>query len=415
MTTFISYSRDNSSFVVRLAKDLKKAGFEVWLDQLDIPKGARWDDEIEAAVERSSIFMVVLAPESMESQNVKDELSYAIDAGKHILPVVIKPCKIPLRLRRFQNVDFTDRPYKESLAEIKELLTDTNKIAKAEKLVSGPPTPFPKTGATHGHVLQPVPPKLNKFVIPAGLFATLSVAALVFLLSSRPEVEAIPTSAPTVVRETPVVTREVTPTIPPATATSPVNLSFYTEEFEGGMNNWTPVLVSGVDSQVETKTSSGSLMFKLTPYQDIVPSIFLVKDGFTYADVKIEAVVTNNGNNANEATLVCRFSEKGWYEFNISNGGTYSIYAHDATGAVRPGENLLIDGGTSAVVSGKVSNIYTAVCEGSDLTLFVNGMPVNSVTDTRFNLTEGKIGIGASSPQTIPVEIHFDTLTVSEP
>lgn len=38
MTTFISYSRVNSEFVVRLAKDLKAAGFDVWLDQLDIPK-----------------------------------------------------------------------------------------------------------------------------------------------------------------------------------------------------------------------------------------------------------------------------------------------------------------------------------------------------------------------------------------
>jgi formylglycine-generating enzyme required for sulfatase activity len=131
MTTFISYSRVHSAFVVRLAKDLKTAGFDVWLDQLDIPKGARWDDDIEAAVERSSTFMIVLAPESMESQNVKDELSYAIDAGKYILPVVIKPCKIPLRLRRFQYVDFTDKPYKDSLADIKHLLSHMQQIAKA--------------------------------------------------------------------------------------------------------------------------------------------------------------------------------------------------------------------------------------------------------------------------------------------
>ncbi len=131
MTTFISYSRVHSAFVVRLAKDLKTAGFDVWLDQLDIPKGARWDDDIEAAVERSSTFMIVLAPESMESQNVKDELSYAIDAGKYILPVVIKPCKIPLRLRRFQYVNFTDKPYKDSLADIKHLLSHMQQIAKA--------------------------------------------------------------------------------------------------------------------------------------------------------------------------------------------------------------------------------------------------------------------------------------------
>ncbi|HET9905095.1 MAG TPA: SUMF1/EgtB/PvdO family nonheme iron enzyme [Anaerolineales bacterium] len=131
MTTFISYSRAHSEFVVHLAKDLKSAGFDVWLDQLDIPKGARWDDAIEAAVERSSTFMIVLTPESIESQNVKDELSYAIDSGKNILPVVIKPCKIPLRLRRFQFVDFTDKPYKESLSDIKRLLSNTQRRLQA--------------------------------------------------------------------------------------------------------------------------------------------------------------------------------------------------------------------------------------------------------------------------------------------
>src|SRR5215208_2310668 len=146
MTTFISYSRVDSEFVVRLARDLKSAGYDIWLDQLDIAKGARWDDAIEAAVESSSTFMIVLAPESIESQNVKDELSYAIDSGKHILPVVIRPCKIPLRLRRFQYVDFTDKPYKESLADIKRLLSNTQRIAKVppEEPVyeSGSPSPL---------------------------------------------------------------------------------------------------------------------------------------------------------------------------------------------------------------------------------------------------------------------------------
>ena len=51
MTTFISYSRVNSDFAVRLAKDLKKGDYDVWLDQLDIPTGSRWDDEIEKALE----------------------------------------------------------------------------------------------------------------------------------------------------------------------------------------------------------------------------------------------------------------------------------------------------------------------------------------------------------------------------
>lgn len=151
MTTFISYSRVHSEFVVRLARDLKAAGYDVWLDQLDIPKGARWDDAIEAAVERSATFMIVLSPESIESQNVKDELSYAIDSGKYILPVVIHPCKIPLRLRRFQYVDFTDKPYKESLADIKRLLSNTQR-----RMQAAPEEPAFPTGEPSALVTGPL-------------------------------------------------------------------------------------------------------------------------------------------------------------------------------------------------------------------------------------------------------------------
>jgi hypothetical protein len=41
-TAFFSYSRDDSEFALRLAADLKAAGANVWLDQLDIAPGQRW-------------------------------------------------------------------------------------------------------------------------------------------------------------------------------------------------------------------------------------------------------------------------------------------------------------------------------------------------------------------------------------
>jgi len=35
--TFFSYSRADSEFVLKLATDLRNAGIDIWLDQLDIP------------------------------------------------------------------------------------------------------------------------------------------------------------------------------------------------------------------------------------------------------------------------------------------------------------------------------------------------------------------------------------------
>jgi hypothetical protein len=94
-STFISYSRINEVFALELAKELKSAGYLVWLDQLDIPTGARWDDEIEKALNECSIFLAILTPAFIESENAKDEIGYAIDHGKRILPVLLEECEIP--------------------------------------------------------------------------------------------------------------------------------------------------------------------------------------------------------------------------------------------------------------------------------------------------------------------------------
>ena len=134
--TFISYSRMNKGFALKLTKELKEAGFYVWLDQLDIPTGSRWDDELEKALDECEIFMVILTPDSISSENVKDEIGYAIDHKKRILPVLLEDAKIPLRLRRFQYVDFTSKNYDEGVDAAKRLLrnlTDAPTIPLSRK------------------------------------------------------------------------------------------------------------------------------------------------------------------------------------------------------------------------------------------------------------------------------------------
>ena len=99
---FISYSRRDKEFALEFARELRAAGYLVWLDQLDIPTGARWDDEVEKALREHEIFLIILTPASVSSENVKDEIGYAIDHGKRIMPVLLEACDVPLRLRRFQ-------------------------------------------------------------------------------------------------------------------------------------------------------------------------------------------------------------------------------------------------------------------------------------------------------------------------
>lgn len=142
---FVSYSRKDKEFALEFAGELKSAGYSVWLDQLDIPAGARWDDEVEKALHEYEIFLIILTPASVSSENVKDEIGYAIDHGKHIMPVLLEECVIPLRLRRFQYVDFTKMEFNEGIKRAKQLL---------ESLLKEQSTPTIKTK------LDPAPQKV---------------------------------------------------------------------------------------------------------------------------------------------------------------------------------------------------------------------------------------------------------------
>jgi photosystem II stability/assembly factor-like uncharacterized protein len=105
-TAFISYSREDSEFALRLARELKAAGASVWIDQLDITPGTHWDNAIENALLDAPQMLVVLTPASSHSSNVRNEISFALDQGKIVVPVIYKDCIVPLQLQRQNRIDF---------------------------------------------------------------------------------------------------------------------------------------------------------------------------------------------------------------------------------------------------------------------------------------------------------------------
>jgi hypothetical protein len=115
---FISYSHVDSGFADKLTAKLERAGYSTWLDHTDIQAGAHWDDEIVKGLDTSEVFLVILSNKSTISQNVKDEIGYAIDHNKQILPVLLENCEVPFRLRRVQYVDFTALKFEEGFQRV---------------------------------------------------------------------------------------------------------------------------------------------------------------------------------------------------------------------------------------------------------------------------------------------------------
>jgi TIR domain len=135
---FFSYCREDSDFALRLAEDLKAAGASVWLDQLDIVPGQHWDRAVEDALTNCPRTLVILSPASVNSTNVLDEVSFALEKKKTAVPVIHKDCAVPFRLRRVQYVDFR-HDYARGLKELLKTLPPGQKAAPGAPASSNVP------------------------------------------------------------------------------------------------------------------------------------------------------------------------------------------------------------------------------------------------------------------------------------
>lgn len=218
----------------------------------------------------------------------------------------------------------------------------------------------------------------------------------VIVVTATPETKVV-TEAPVVPTPTEVVMQNNEPP------------DFFVEEFENGLDNYSYFVKSGDESKAEVYAEDGELKFKLDDYQIYY---YILYDPYTYADTRLDVEVINKGQNNNAVSLVCRYSEDmGWYEFNISSGGLYEIYYFDRI--VVKGYSLLASGGSTNVKMGRDSNVYSAVCEGNNLSLYINGVLTKTIQHK--DLDRGQVGIGVNSFDNYPVLMSVPWMEISEP
>ncbi len=179
---FFSYSRKDSDFVIKLAADLKKAGVNVWVDQLDILPGSRWDDSIETELHNASVVLVVLSETSIRSENVMDEVSFALDKGKRVVPLLIHNCDIPFRLARLQYVNFT-----EDYTSAFQYLIQTLNVPQNEQTVQVQQSSIAdlkyQNKPSQNKDLSSQPQHRKNVLIPVIVVAVIIVASLLFFLN----------------------------------------------------------------------------------------------------------------------------------------------------------------------------------------------------------------------------------------
>ncbi len=108
-----------------MSRDLESQGFSVWLDERMIRGGQSISDEVEKGLRRFDVFVIVLSPNSVKSEWVKDELRVAIQRRHSknrravIIPVLLKECRIPIFLEDYKYISFQNpKSYSNSLAQL---------------------------------------------------------------------------------------------------------------------------------------------------------------------------------------------------------------------------------------------------------------------------------------------------------
>ena len=134
--------------------------------------------------------------------------------------------------------------------------------------------------------------------------------------------------------------------------------------------------------------------------------------GKSFTDVSIEVAasqISGPTNNNNDYGVMCRLSETSGYSFNISGDGFYSIQRMENNSFT----DLVEWAESDKINTGNATNTIKAVCQGSTLSLYVNGNKLAETTDTTF--TSGDIALATTTYETETSEIHFDNLVVTQP
>lgn len=222
----------------------------------------------------------------------------------------------------------------------------------------------------------------------------------------------LPISTPTVespLSQTPLSSPEAEPTPQASPIPTPKPTSLYfTEDFDAASPYWVFIQIGGAQPAA-TSVQNGALQIAAS-----APDTWLVgiHNAHTYSNVFVRAVVllTPGGS----AGLICRYSEKkGWYEFNAASDGTYSILLGQwlAPGVAK---YIPIISDASSRLGGTQPIELGFFCRDGFLELYADNDLVRRYDATNYGLTEGNIGITASSFAEVPMTVVFEWVSVSD-
>jgi hypothetical protein len=255
---FISYSRKDLAFVERLAKDLMDAGLKVWYDLSGLEAGTRWGKEIQNALQQSQYLLVILSPNSIQSEWVEKEFLYANNLKLKTIPILYTPCVLPMWFINLHFIDMQGKNYKLHFSELlKALGIQPGEAIKTVEAVTAIPLPKEPPGDLQ-QIRQPIEsgkkqdkvPRWKASIRPAWIIGLVGlVAVIAFAIWGIPPLAArlAPTPIPSpTVTATYTPTSTSTPTLTPTETTVPTATLDPTTGIVTGSITWASKPFEGV-------------------------------------------------------------------------------------------------------------------------------------------------------------------------
>lgn len=225
-----------------------------------------------------------------------------------------------------------------------------------------------------------------------------------------PEASLFPTETPP--PPTPIpVTATPEPTFTPEPSPTPFP-RYFTDEFDSSLAGWV-ILQAGNDAVPNIAAGNSQLTLQMDSPNTWLYVLYGAQD---YGDVQVNTAFEFRAGSDSSVGLICRYSEeKGWIEFNVSSDGSYNVlygtWLETGIASYLP----VVDGQSEYLKLDTSPQEIGLTCQGSVIFLFINGKLFRNVDVSRFEVVEGKVGVAASSFESVPAVISLDRVTVGEP
>ncbi|MEL6331917.1 MAG: TIR domain-containing protein [Cyanobacteria bacterium J06626_26] len=130
---FLSYSEKDRILMDRLRQALMREGLTTWINRTDIQVGGDFEASINKGIEEASRMVYLISPDSLASKYCQQELDYARQLNKQIIPLLMRPVdldQVSDDLRAIQFINFVNKDdvdgsaYRKDVAKLVKLLQE---------------------------------------------------------------------------------------------------------------------------------------------------------------------------------------------------------------------------------------------------------------------------------------------------